>query len=137
MSEYIDVAEIMREIRANTIPDDFSYEKTEDFTGLGFTVWLCRDENAPRNAIGNKLPNASRFPGVVRTLIRFVARCIRKAAGFIISDQIFINRNIDKSLEALSKRDDIIYSDLLQKIEKLEKENERLDKELNKLKKTL
>ena len=130
MSNQIDVAKIMHEIRANVIPDDYSYTESKDFDELKRIVWERREDNQNYIEIGSHLPQGKRFPGIIRLMIQIVARAVRKATRFMMVDQIIVNRNVDSSLDALSQCDEVMYNKLMSEIEKLKKENQELSQKV-------
>jgi O-antigen chain-terminating methyltransferase len=114
MDRIIDVAQIMRDIRAQIIPNanesfipDLESEnrllvsnRNELNRIFDFIENTRRDSNE-HLAIGSRLPSFNRFNTLVKRLLLFLVRIVRKATRFITRDQIIVNQNVDVCLKAL------------------------------------
>lgn len=123
--ENIDVAAIMREIKADVTGDDFgenirySLYNSDTNRITDFIVNVMNDSEKYLD-IGNHLPLCERYPSFIGVIFRVISRIIRKSARFILRDQIAVNHNTISCLNALIEREDSIYTILENKIKPLE-----------------
>lgn len=131
----VDVAQIMRSIK-----DKYSNAENGIDESLGKERIICEYIYNVRSSYegylfpGSHLPEAKRYPNIIRKCIRIIARIIRKCNGFIIRDQQFVNVNVDNCIRAIGEREDLMFSMLCNKITELEIENKKLCQEIEFLK---
>jgi predicted TPR repeat methyltransferase len=137
MDKIIDVAQIMRDIRAQIIPDDqeiFDLTlKSEDdvltphlneLNRIFDFIARTRNDSSEHLDIGKRLPAFNRFNALMKKILIFLARVVRKAARVITRDQIIVNYNVDKCLKALVESD----AEILRSVVALKDEMERFSK---------
>lgn len=125
MDKIIDVAQIMRDIRAQIIPDDrdsyFIFPKSEDdilashlneLNRIFDFIADRRNDNSEHLDIGKRLPAFGRFNALMKKILIFLARVVRKAARVITRDQVTVNYNVDKCLKALVESDAEMFRSL-------------------------
>lgn len=123
----IDVAAIMQKIKQSVVGNDVD-ECIESNEVERITEFInnTRRENEPYMEIGLRLPQALRFPSVIRKIIVLFSRAVRKSTRFMAKDQIIVNHNVDACIKALVEREDAIKNDFEQRLQDLECQNVQL-----------
>lgn len=119
----IDVAAIMREIKANIIPEvsflegeeqeDKQIKATEQEVHrvLSF-IENTRLDAQPYLVMGMRIPGFGRFNILLRKSFRFLARLIRKSTLHITREQTLVNQSVDANIKALAECNQVIFSGL-------------------------
>lgn len=144
----IDVAEIMRKIRSEVIPEDIYATKLSSETPQVLSDSInemnkihsflvnTRNNMELHKIIGYSIPRFDRFPWLARKIFTFTARIIAKATRFITKEQNIVNDDISASLKAIVESEQQImkalsYMDILSKQNReLENKNIVLSKQL-------
>lgn len=122
----IDVAAIMREIKKNVVPEVVEVSNENEVDRIATFIQNTRQNTEAHIHIGYVLPQALGRPRIVRKMITFIFRVIRKLCRFITNDQIIVNKNTDACIKALVEREDAI-------ILKQEREKELLEGRMQEL----
>ena len=120
----IDVAEIMREIKSNIVPEISEASSDDELQRITDFIYNRRNSSEEYENIGYILPDATKYPSIIRKIIVFVLRVVRKLSRFIINDQIIINKNTNACIKALVEREDAIVRKVTEEKER-EKELQR------------
>ena len=113
----IDVAQIMREIKAKVVPeknilfevdhDDLNEENREIISIINeldrihsFIENTC-DNSSEYLEVGMRIPEYSKFPFVMRKIFILITRTMRKLTRFLAKDQTIVNKNVDATIKAL------------------------------------
>lgn len=122
----IDVAEIMREIKSNIVPEVFESSSDDELQRITDFINNTRNNSEEYVNIGYILPNTAKYPPIIRKIVILVLRVIRKLSRFIINDQIVFNKNTVACIKALVEREDAI----VRKVAELREEDREREKEL-------
>lgn len=126
----IDVAEIMRKIKSEVMPEDVYTSKSSSKTPqiladsineinrIHSFLINTRSNMELHKVIGYNVPKFDRFPLLVRKLLRLTARIISKTTRFITREQNIVNDDISAFLKAVVESEQQIikalsYMDLL------------------------
>ncbi len=145
----IDVAAIMREIKASVVPQNDFTLAPEQLNGLIEVrdaykelnriqefITNTRNNSAPFLDMGMRLPECSRFNLFLRKILRFVARFIRKAIHHISKEQSIVNHNTDACIKALTESNQVILKTLFC-MNELSESNKQLSQRIQELEKQL
>lgn len=129
-STQVDVAAIMQEIKKNVVVEEVTeatgsneVERIADF------IENTRALTNPHLTIGYVLPQNMGRCGIVRKMLRFFYRLVRKSTRFITNDQIIVNQNTDACIKALVESDDAVCRRFEQEMNALRQELDGLRQE--------
>lgn len=112
-NKFIDVAEIMRKIKSEVIPEDTYMSELSGQTSQGLSdtiseinrihsfITNTRDNIDHHKRIGYNIPTFDRFPWPLRKLFVFTARIVARITRFITREQNVVNEDISASLKAI------------------------------------
>ncbi len=133
--EDIDVAAIMREIRDSIVPEEEGLFISDEVDRINQFLENTRHDMSEHLSVGMTLPPVSnRHNPVMRKLIVFARKVVRKLCKFLIGEQIIVNEGGYACVKALSEKDEAIYIESSRQINELRNEVERLRREVESLK---
>ncbi|MGB8452462.1 MAG: class I SAM-dependent methyltransferase [Anaerocolumna sp.] len=110
-NETINVAEIMRKLKAEIIPEEeitFSnntpkvlIETVNEVNRIHTFLINTRYDIDKHIDIGNKIPDYNRFNWILKNFLRVLTRLIAKATRFITREQAIVNSDVSNSLKAV------------------------------------
>lgn len=138
--KFIDVAEIMRKIKSEVIPEDTFVTEFNGQASQGLSTFVneinrihsflinTRGDMDFHKRIGYSIPRFDRFPWPIRKIFVLIARIVAKTTRFITREQNVVNEDISASLKAIVESERQIvkalsYMDTL--YQKVELENKR------------
>lgn len=123
-NETIDVADIMRKIRSEVLPDDnfdvqFDSNVSQELSNLTNDIkriheFIINTRNNIENHknIGYNIPAYSRFPWIVRKPFHFISRIFSLAIRFITREQNIVNNDVSASIKAIVESEQQIFKAL-------------------------
>ena len=149
-NQEIDVAQIMQEIKAKALamqPTGTMYSDTESsdcLTGveqnlsrIGDFIQNTLNDSVTYQEMGAVIPIGTRWKGILRKMLIFFRRLVRKSTRFLVEDQMRFNQLSNQNIKALMDgqeqlRQAIVY--LKQELEHNSKEHQKNEMQLSHLK---
>lgn len=124
-STQVDVAAIMQEIKKNVVVEEpVAGVNNDEVERIADFIQNTRENTNPHLTIGYVLPQNMGRCGIVRKMLRFFYRVVRKSTRFITNDQIIVNQNTDACIKALVESDQAVCRKIEQEIAALRQELE-------------
>lgn len=126
-STQVDVAAIMQEIKKNVVVEEqVAGVEINEVERIADFIQNTRANTNPHLTIGYVLPQNMGRCGIVRKMLRFFYRVVRKSTRFITNDQIIVNQNTDACIKALVESDDAVCRKFEQEIAAMRQELENM-----------
>ena len=148
-NQEIDVAQIMQEIKAKALamqPTGMMYSDTEsndclksvdqNLSRIGDFIQNTLNDSTNYQEMGAVIPVGARWKGILRKMLIFFRRLVRKSTRFLVEDQMRFNQLSNQNIKALMEgqeqlRQAIVY--LKQELEQNSREHQKNDIQLSHL----
>lgn len=134
----IDVAKIMREIRASVMEKKFEHGIDEELLNIRKDMSCFSDELVLNRknietylVMGMRIPKFSRFPSILRPILIIITRLVRKVTLYMTREQTIVNKGLYQLIGDLLKQNDNNQK-LTFIILQLYRENKEMKEQLNK-----